>query len=400
MATPFSRTLRSLAAERSRPFLLTAVCASILLAAWSAWFFLASVGVHEISAQGRLEVDRAAHVVASEVIGRVTEVRFALGDAVHAGDLLLELDASAERARLEEERSRAEAQGAERAAIDAQLAAERQAIDEARRAVEVRLDEARALQEEAEVAASLAAEEVKRLEKVEESGLSELEILRARADAQRKSATARVARLAVLRIGREHEASETDRLAGIRELERERTQLDGQILTTEATVRRLAEEIEKRRIRAPVDGTIGEVTEVRRGSVVLEGEPLFAVIPHGKLRAVAEFPPSDALGRIRPGQHARIRFAGFPWSRFGTLPAIVSSVGSEPRDGAVRVELALDATAPTAVPLQHGLPLSAEVEVERLSPAELVLRAAGRLVAAAPRTADSTRGASEGTQSP
>ena len=62
------------------------------------------------------------------------------------------------------------------------------------------------------------------------------------------------------------------------------------------------------------------------------------------------------------------------------MPAIVSRVGSEPKDGQVRVELILQPTPGTRIPLQHGLPASAEVEVERVSPAGLVLDAAGRFL--------------------
>jgi membrane fusion protein (multidrug efflux system) len=59
----------------------------------------------------------------------------------------------------------------------------------------------------------------------------------------------------------------------------------------------------------------------------------------------------------------------------------VSSVGSEIRGGRVRVELAVRPNPASPIPLQHGLPGAVEVEVERLAPVSLVLRAAGRLVA-------------------
>jgi membrane fusion protein (multidrug efflux system) len=61
--------------------------------------------------------------------------------------------------------------------------------------------------------------------------------------------------------------------------------------------------------------------------------------------------------------------------------ARVSNVDAEPRDGLVRVELAV-VDAPSAVPLPPGLPGTLEVEVERTTAATLVLRACGRLVAA------------------
>ena len=59
----------------------------------------------------------------------------------------------------------------------------------------------------------------------------------------------------------------------------------------------------------------------------------------------------------------------------------MTSVASEIRDGRVRVELAAHPDPGSQIPLQHGLPGTVEVQVERISPVMLVLRAAGRLVA-------------------
>jgi membrane fusion protein (multidrug efflux system) len=54
-------------------------------------------------------------------------------------------------------------------------------------------------------------------------------------------------------------------------------------------------------------------------------------------------------------------------------------VASELRDSQIRVELRLDAPA-SNIPLQHALPGTVELEVERISPAALILRAAGRRI--------------------
>ncbi len=51
----------------------------------------------------------------------------------------------------------------------------------------------------------------------------------------------------------------------------------------------------------------------------------------------------------------------------------------------MRVELVVHARSVSRIPLQHGLQGAVEVEVERVSPARLALRAAGQLVSA-PRT--------------
>ena len=104
------------------------------------------------------------------------------------------------------------------------------------------------------------------------------------------------------------------------------------------------------------------------------------MVPAGGLRVVADFPPASAVGRIRPGQTAQVRLTGFPSAQYGVLPAVVSRVAAEARDGTIRVELAARPGQRSHLPLQHGLPGTVEVEVDRLSPAALVLRTVGKLL--------------------
>jgi len=167
---------------------------------------------------------------------------------------------------------------------------------------------------------------------------------------------------------------------GLERLRSGQTRLRSQMATTTSVTRRLENEIERRRIRAPMDGRLGEVAELRIGAFVAEGQRLGAIIPAGRLRVVAEFEPSSALGRIRPGQQARLRLVGFPWTEYGSIATTVDNVASEVRAGTVRVELTMQPDAASAVPFQHGMPGAVEIEVERLSPAALVLRVGGRLL--------------------
>jgi membrane fusion protein (multidrug efflux system) len=68
----------------------------------------------------------------------------------------------------------------------------------------------------------------------------------------------------------------------------------------------------------------------------------------------------------------------------------VTEVADEIRDGRLRVELALRPDPASRIPLQHGMTGTLEVEVERISPAEVLLRAAGQVLAE--RHAGSDRG--------
>jgi len=145
-------------------------------------------------------------------------------------------------------------------------------------------------------------------------------------------------------------------------------------LTARATVKRMEHEINKRRIEAPISGKVGEIADLRVGAVVTAGAKLGTIIPEGGIRAVAYFRPQSALGRIQPGQPARIVLEGFPWSQYGSLTAKVASVASETNDGRVRVELDIRPDQLSSIPFQHGLPGTVEVEVKRASPLMLALR--------------------------
>jgi membrane fusion protein (multidrug efflux system) len=154
--------------------------------------------------------------------------------------------------------------------------------------------------------------------------------------------------------------------------------LDTQARAAEAARQRLTYEIDRRRVRAPVDGIVAEAAQVRAGTIVHEGEPLGSIVPPGQIVAVAQFPAERALGRIRPGQRATVRLAAYPWAEFGTLDAVVSAMASDVRDGAVRVELTVAPGARFRGTLDHGMPADVEIAAERITPLALVLRIAGQ----------------------
>jgi membrane fusion protein (multidrug efflux system) len=380
MPQPFPRTLRALEADSGRQLVVAAAFLTALLAAWLAWLFLVPVAVHELTDQARLEVVAAAHPVSARLDGQVLAARLAIGVEVRAGDVLVELDAANEKLDLEEGRARA----ADLRARIAALAADREAEEEAGRARlkagEISIAEAGARVKEAEARAGFTEAQAKTLEALEEGqGISALALRQARSEAQAERAAVDVLKLAVRRTEEDRAVEAADRKSRLAKLTREAVELEGLLAIAEASNRRLEREIDLRLIRAPVDGRVGEAADLRPGSVVRAGDRLGAVVPPGAPRAVAFFPVSG-VGRIRPGQTARLRMDGFPWTRYGTLAATVTDLASEPRDGRVRVELALGENEGSEIPIEHGITGAAEIEVERTTPAKLVLRAAGEIL--------------------
>jgi membrane fusion protein (multidrug efflux system) len=217
----------------------------------------------------------------------------------------------------------------------------------------------------------------------QEGHVGEIEHLRASTEASSRQATAEASALDTARLDYAQRTGTSDRLAAIAQLRSEEARVEGEAKAATSTIERLAHEIERRKLRSPVAGRIGEVMVLRATSVVREGDRLATVVPAGELRVVAEFPQAT-VGRLRIGQHARVRLTSFNWVEFGTLSASVVSVATEPQGGHVRAEMRLTGAPPRGIPLQHGLAGVVDVEVERASPATLVLRAAGRAVGPPP----------------
>jgi len=387
MSTAFSRTLRSLQADSFRRTALGLALAVVLVGVWAAWSLLGRITLYEITDNARIEVDRAIYPLQSPVLGRVVFTQLVIGRQVQAGDLLVEVDAQPQQLQVREERTRLQALGPELNALRERLAAEEQARRDEQQAARVAGEGARAQQREAEATARFAQEEARRLAKMREGGLvPERDFERSQAEAQKYVAAAESYAIAVRRLEQEQRTRESDREAKLKSLQGESTRLQGQMTTLQASLARLEYEIERRRIRSPVAGVVAEAAILRVGAVVQEGEKLGAVVPEGRLAVVAQFPPPAALGRIRPGQKAKVRLHGFPWTQYGTLATTVARVAGEVREGTVRVELAVDSHQSTPIPLGHGLPGTVEVTVERISPAALAVRHAGRWLTA-PRSA-------------
>jgi membrane fusion protein (multidrug efflux system) len=320
-------------------------------------------------------VDRERHPVGAPVGGRIVAVALSVGRSVKAGDVLIELDAVAEHLARKEEDVRLAPAASQIELLRQELAAEQRALEQERRGSQAGVAEGEARAQQSRAAAAFAAEHARRLSSLHQSGLvSELEALRAKNVSDELESETRSVEFASRRLIRDFEVREQDRLAKIARLKREVAALEGTRSEARAKSERLGYDIEQRTVRAPVSGTLAEAAALTVGSIVARGDRICTIVPDGGVKVVAFFQPSVALGRIRAGQPARVRLEAFPWTQYGSAPARVSNVASEPQDGKIRVELLLDLTTPSSLPFQHGLPAEVDVEIERVSPAALVRR--------------------------
>ncbi|WP_437959887.1 HlyD family efflux transporter periplasmic adaptor subunit [Sorangium sp. So ce119] len=376
MASPFLRTMRSLEIERGpRTWIRLAVILAVL-GAWAAWMHAARVSVYATTAKARLEVSRMAHRVAAAEPGRVSVVRVELGRHVEQGEVLVELDAAVEEKRLEEERTKVAVLAPKLEALRRQIAVEDEVRAWQEKLSDASIARARIDLRQRDLSAAQGEELRAISEKLHREQLaSTADHLQAKTRAADELLKAEGARadLHRLSVARRHDERQT--AAHLAELERSLGDLAAEQRAAEAAVHTALAQIERRKIRAPIAGKLGNIAALQVGDVLQAGDVVATVVPGEDVHAVALFAPSDAVGRVVPGQRARMRLDGFAWTQFGMLEGEVSHVASEPFDGAIRVELAVRPDSAASIPVQHGMPGTTEVEVERVSPWTLLLRA-------------------------
>jgi membrane fusion protein len=81
-------------------------------------------------------------------------------------------------------------------------------------------------------------------------------------------------------------------------------------------------------ITAPISGRVTSVS-ADVGQHLTQGQPVLAIVPDGRLNAVL-FVPSNAIGHVAAGQRALLRFAAFPYQRYGLQRGTVIEVSRAP----------------------------------------------------------------------
>jgi multidrug resistance efflux pump len=382
MPSEFRQTTSALRSDNElgrRALIGLAVIGSLLILT-GIWVLTARVPLYAVSEFARLQARDEVHPVDALVAGRVVKVQLPVGGHVRKGDVVLMLDDTDARLRLDEARATERSLAAQIAALDAEIAAREEALASTQTLGKASLSEAQAVRAESEAEATLAKRERARADLMRQAGVvAEAEADRANAAMVQANAqvTARRERLTVL--NNETLRDSADRRAQNESLRRSLAALAAQRDGAAVQVRRLDLECERHTVRAPIDGRLGQVRAPQLGSVVTAGQTVAVVTPETGLELVADFAPANVIGRVQPGQRARMRVSGFPWTQYGMLDATVAAVSSEVSEGRIRVVLAIDERTGSAIPRRHGLIGEVEIELDEVSPATLIARAAGQL---------------------
>ncbi len=361
---------------------MRAAIAALLLSVWGLWFFWGRITVWAVSDSARAEVRDEVSSVDSPVDGQIVAVHIERGQTVKQGDVLIELETFEQEGERDALIAELEGQRKGRQELVASIERESQALAVWLEASRAGVEEARLRALQAESAANLARQNEVRKRKLHEQSLaSDEELERAVSEQLQQQGEVESLRVAAERAEREQASARADRQAQIDEQRGSLNVLDSTLESLAARVDSLQQQVGRRQIKATATGTLARVAALAPGVVVEAGDELARIVPSGLISAVAFYQPAEAIGRIRPGQPARMRLEGFPSTQFGTVPVTVFQVDGEPNDdGLIRVGLDIDTTRQTGLHVQHGMVGTIEVEVDRLSPAALLMRAVGKLL--------------------
>lgn len=123
-------------------------------------------------------------------------------------------------------------------------------------------------------------------------------------------------------------------------------------------------------LRAPVSGTVQEITVTNIGEVPEIGKPLVTIVPDGEPLVVEALLLNQDVGFVRKGMHAIVKLEAYPFTRYGVLSATVEHVSpdatvDEKRGLVFPVRLTLDSQQlfvdGKLAPLSPGMALQAEI---------------------------------------
>lgn len=83
------------------------------------------------------------------------------------------------------------------------------------------------------------------------------------------------------------------------------------------------------RLEAPVAGTVTALT-AKVGQAVSSQRPIMAIVPRDTPLRAELYVPTAAIGFLEPGQDVSLSIDAFPYQRFGTVPARITSIASAP----------------------------------------------------------------------
>jgi len=183
-----------------------------------------------------------------------------------------------------------------------------------------------------------------------------------------------------------------------------RAQLQGERVEAETQLARLVQELEKlnhrqrfAELRAPADGVVKDLATQTPGAVLSPGTVLMTMVPDGEALVAEVWLANQDAGFVAAGQHAKLKFASFPFQRYGMLDARVARVSVDSTERAAKdggayayraqleplaLELRLGEARHVLLP---GMQLTAEIKLAERTVLEYILSPVQKIAAEAGR---------------
>ena len=190
--------------------------------------------------------------------------------------------------------------------------------------------------------------------------------------------------------------TKADRLRQVALLDQQVAQLNSELADLRSRLAEARVTLRYQQLRSPVDGLVFDLKPTAQGFTAQSTQTVMKVVPFGSLEAKVEV-PSNKIGfvTIPPGcpqeltkcMRADISIDSYPSTDFGVLHGSVTRIGSDalpPDPQEQRQELSfpvtvqleqqqLDLKSGTALPLQVGLSLTANIKLRKVSYLQLLL---------------------------
>jgi hemolysin D len=120
------------------------------------------------------------------------------------------------------------------------------------------------------------------------------------------------------------------------------------------------------RLTAPINGMVQQLAVHTLGGVVTPAQPLLVIVPKTEPLEVEAWVENKDIGFVHVGQQAEIKVAAFPFTRYGTLPALVRTLSHDAVAPEKNGTMPARTLSPDTGPPEHSaLVYAARVSLER-----------------------------------
>ncbi|MBS1191327.1 MAG: type secretion rane fusion protein, HlyD family [Rhodocyclaceae bacterium] len=119
-----------------------------------------------------------------------------------------------------------------------------------------------------------------------------------------------------------------------RQLHTERNDIQGQATKLDQEIAKQAHKQELLELRAPQDAVVKDLATHTAGTVVQPGTVLLTLVPQEETLRAEVWVSNEDIGFVRPGQPVKLKFAAFPFQKYGMVEGTVEHVSADAADNA------------------------------------------------------------------